>query len=66
MRKENILVIVLIVIAVVGIGTYFMNGEPTDVPLSTEGGISWKEYTEGMALAKQENKQIFLYFHADW
>ncbi len=28
--------------------------------------IRWKDYTPGMALARQEKKSVFLYFHAPW
>ncbi len=30
------------------------------------GGIQWKGYDEGIAMAKAEKKKVFLYFHADW
>ncbi len=30
------------------------------------GGIQWKGYDEGIAMAKADGKNIFLYFHADW
>ena len=29
-------------------------------------GINWKDYTPGMAVAREEGKSIFLYFHAPW
>jgi len=29
-------------------------------------GIRWYSYAEGIAIAKEENKKIFLYFWADW
>jgi len=29
-------------------------------------GIRWKPYKEGIALAKQEGKKIYLHFYADW
>jgi len=88
MRKENILVAVLVVIVLGGIYGYTsMNGKTNpsadrtvalahaatvdtaasgspSAPVSEE--IVWKDYTPGMALARQENKGIFLYFHASW
>jgi thiol:disulfide interchange protein len=82
MKKENILVVALVVIALGGI--YMFNavnsrgtgkGQPlaTAAPTKAQGasaglssGIGWKDYTPGMALARKENKSIFLYFHAPW
>lgn len=29
-------------------------------------GINWQSYDKGLAMAKAQNKKIFLYFHADW
>ena len=83
MRKENILVVVLIAIALGGVFGYrALNPEmpsPAAVPAdqavastvntafaAEAGGILWKDYTPGMALAKKEDKSIFLYFHAPW
>ncbi len=82
MKKENVLVAVLIVIAVGGI--LFLNSskipesvteaaqesllEPVSVtlPSAETGTIGWKNYTPGMAMAGKESKSIFLYFHAEW
>jgi len=39
------------------------------VDLSTASAsdeINWHAYTEGLALAKQEGKKIFVHFYADW
>lgn len=29
-------------------------------------GIHWQPYDKGLAMAKAQNKNIFLYFHSDW
>lgn len=83
MRKENVLVVALVVIALSGI--YLFNQMNNDMPdqaavdipapavaaqnntlQANSSGITWKDYTPGMALAKKEDKSIFLYFHAQW
>ncbi|MBF0200335.1 MAG: thioredoxin fold domain-containing protein [Desulfamplus sp.] len=33
---------------------------------SANSAVQWKSYEEGIAMAKAEKKNIFLYFHADW
>lgn len=30
------------------------------------GGIEWNSYDKGINMAKEQNKKIFLYFHAAW
>lgn len=79
MRKENILVVVLVAL-VLG-GTYLYNrsgpgldGQTTANPIitevqasqSTSNNISWKDYTPGLAQAQKQGKSVFLYFHAPW
>ncbi len=88
MRKENVLLVVLVAIIVGGVYTY--NAKkikpvmPSDHPMVDSGGvvfdgvataqaatvnssgIQWNDYTAGMARAKQEKKNVFLYFHAPW
>lgn len=29
-------------------------------------GVQWHDYSEGMALSREENKKVFLYFWAEW
>lgn len=78
MKKENILLFVLIGIAVLGMGLYFktspvsLKGDRTKEIqangslITDDKGIGWKEYSAGTALAKAQGKHIFLYFYADW
>jgi len=82
MKKENVLVAVLIVIAVAGIFLFNSSKAPETVtqaaqvplqkslsgtlPVEATGTIGWKDYTPGMAMAGKESKSIFLYFHAEW
>ncbi|WDP89113.1 MAG: thioredoxin fold domain-containing protein [Desulfobacter sp.] len=90
MRKENVLVAVLIVMIAGGIYGYnanksketarpehasqtrqavFEGSAPVQAATGQEiqtGGIQWKDFTPGMARAREENKSIFLYFHAPW
>ncbi len=75
MKKENALVIALICIVFAGvmIHNHIKEGgagetalKKTSAQALKEAGIQWKEYTEGMKLAKSGNKPVFLYFHAEW
>lgn len=75
MKKENILVVAIICIIVVGVVGYKnLNSEQTmaavpengDVQTGDTQSINWQAYAQGMALAKTSGKHIFLYFHADW
>ncbi len=81
MKKENILVIAIVCIAVAGVIMYnnSKSGRKTgsdfgtmsvQSSLPTQNGdgssIAWQDYTQGMALAKTQDKHVFLYFHADW
>jgi thiol:disulfide interchange protein len=66
MRKENILVIVLAVIVVAGLGYYLKKDTSENKPLISQGGIEWKDYSQGMTLAQEQGKPVFLYFYADW
>lgn len=80
MKKENILVIALVVVALGSVYLYnamktpdrFSDPSPAALSgdaaslASGEGGISWKDYTPGMATARDAGKSIFLYFHAPW
>lgn len=86
MRKENILVGLLVVLA---LGVIYLYNRPASdlgtqvsqlniesrvaehqTPQSSSTAasknISWNDYTPGMALAGEEGKNIFLYFHASW
>ena len=76
MKKENVLVIVLICVAVAGVIFYqnLKNGS-SDALVSGGGSvaiakdnssISWTALSDGMTLAKEQEKHIFLYFHAQW
>ena len=41
----------------------------TLIPISIYGGqesLQWNSYKEGFELGKQQEKDIFIYFHADW
>lgn len=75
MKKENILVIVLICILFAGISYVTQRGANEKIePMTSEeaaqakdtSGIEWWDYAKGRELAKESGKHIFLYFHADW
>ena len=75
MKKENVLVIVIICVAIIGFIVYnnFKPEKQTDfiqekepAQISDTSKIDWLGYEQGMDLAKSQNKHVFLYFHADW
>ena len=75
MKKESLLVIALICIAVIGVVIYnnSKSGKQADLIQGKGSGqtsdaskIDWQGYAQGMELAKSQNKHVFLYFHADW
>lgn len=75
MRKENILVIAIICIAVVGVMVFKNSDDANKIVFSPEkeiaqksdtAKINWQGYEKGLELAKKKDKPVFLYFHADW
>jgi len=77
MRKENVLVVAIICIAVVSVILYknyrstkilsVLPGEESSLDEGLSSAtIDWQNYEQGLAKAKATGKHIFLYFHADW
>lgn len=75
MKKENLLVIAIICIAIIGFVVYKQSKPVVQPDLIQQNGseptrdiskIDWQGYAQGMELAKSRNKPVFLYFHADW
>ena len=86
MRKENVLVAVLITMVIAGILMFYLSkkSDPVTeaailpVPKTLQGtlpetqtgketdAIGWQGYTPGLAMAGNQSKPVFLYFHADW
>ncbi len=75
MKKENVLVIAIICIAIIGFIVYNnlkpekqadFTQEKESAQTSDASKIDWLGYEQGMELAKSQNKHVFLYFHADW
>jgi thioredoxin-related protein len=75
MKKENILVIVIISIAMAGFLFYNNlsfkdkinpeNKQNASIESDTSR-IDWNDYAQGMKIAQESGKHIFLYFHAEW
>jgi thioredoxin-related protein len=84
MKKEHVLVMVLVVMGLGGV-FWFTSSQsvqmepapagsrapvqvtetvPTQVTDST--GIHWIDYTPGLARARNQDKNVFLYFYAQW
>ncbi len=71
MKKENILIIILAVIAFLSIMIYnnrysqkgFSN---SSIEMDIDNSIEWKTFEQGFQIAKEQDKPIFLYFYADW
>jgi thioredoxin-related protein len=75
MKKENKIIIALFCIAVAIVYSYnnskfgrLVSLGPDNVSASTDtvSMIAWQTYDEGMRLAKEQDKHILLYFHAEW
>jgi thioredoxin-related protein len=75
MKKENILVVVMVCILIAGVGIYYNSKsgkqagsvqKKESTQIYDTSNIEWQEYAKGMDLAKNQNKPVFLYFHADW
>ncbi len=95
MKKENVLVIVLVTIVLAGLFWIFTARTGPKNPAGTGGTepvaavrkpgaeatgtadlengnagqnnrIDWKDYTPGLAQAKTQDKNVFLYFYAQW
>ena len=61
MKKLKILIPVLIVALCLTAGTATAGSKP-----KSSDGIKWHTYKKGMALAKKQNKRVFLHFYTDW
>ncbi|MBF0303712.1 MAG: thioredoxin fold domain-containing protein [Desulfamplus sp.] len=61
-HKQQIMVIgVMLVISAVSLLTLLT------APVSgVSGGIAWQSHDKGIIMAKEQNKKIFIYFHAAW
>ncbi len=87
MKKEQVLVVILVVMGLAGI--YWYTGTTRTVETDQSGtgnvtetvtvsvtdddisgignaGIAWNDYTPGLAQAKHQGKNVFLYFYAQW
>ncbi len=70
MRKENILVLVLVCL-VLAAAYYFVDRQRGKFSNGKEhsgisGPIEWNDYSQGLELAASKDKPVFLYFHAHW
>lgn len=89
MKKEQMLVVILVVLGLAGIFSFVgsdlgnnrttasdnpeeknvtetVTASVTDAGPTGPGDIGWNDYTPGMAQAKNQGKNVFLYFYAQW
>lgn len=75
MKKENILVVALICIAVFGTIVYKNIQTGSFKTSQTKEGVKendpqkailWQDFKPGIKMAAEQNKPVFLYFYADW
>ncbi len=71
MRKKNFLLVVLVCHILAAAAYYFVDGQRGKFSGQKEnteisGGIKWNEYSQGLELAADQQKPVFLYFHAHW
>ncbi len=75
MKKEGMLISLLIGMAVAGVIFYHysqskkpsLQGADTRIPVVPDGSkITWQGFEDGMANARTLGKPVFLYFHAEW
>lgn len=67
-NKIMVLVILLAVIFFFGLKSYFKIDEqkPEEIEGTKPLALNWLSYTEGLALAENENKYVLIYFYTDW
>lgn len=70
MRKENILIVAIVCIAIGSAIAFFgfkSGGQTGLEPGEADApAIAWQDYNQGMELASTKEQPVFLYFHADW
>ena len=69
MKKENILVVALIVVTAGAVFLYNASKSPDRFQGNGSSGstaIAWQPYQEGLSNARDQGKHVFLYFHAQW
>ena len=76
MKKEHALMIFLVLMGVGGIFWFTRSQPMAPVPEKTTQAlpsraadgeaIAWSDYTPGMAQARNQDKNVFLYFYAQW
>ncbi len=61
--KKNIAIALIILFISLLIINRFL---PSKASSNQEGNVTWHKYDEGIKLAKDQNKKIFIDFYADW
>ncbi|MBW1650573.1 MAG: thioredoxin fold domain-containing protein [Deltaproteobacteria bacterium] len=61
--KKNIAIAIIVIFISLIIINRFL---PSNVSSNEEANITWHKYGEGIKLAKEQKKKVFIDFYADW
>lgn len=64
MKEKQLIPLLMVTVVAVGLGLLILLGPFSKAVAGPK--IKWFTYEEGLALAKQEQKKIFVHFYADW
>lgn len=54
----KLFVMIFVILSITAVSAHALESKP--------GGIAWKTYNDGLALAVSSGKKVYINFHADW